>query len=394
MSRYRYHSVTRGAVRTLRNLEQPPTAGIPNFSGVATWVTQKGSEMSAVLAGLGACLPEKRVTNEELCRYLDTTSEWIESRTGILERRVVAGGLATGDLAVAAGRRALGSAGVEQVGAVVVATTSPDRLCPATAPEVAYRLGQGHVPAYDLASACSGFLYGLATAAGLIAAGVADSVLFVGAEAFTTLVNPADRGTAAIFGDGAGAIVLRRGEPDEPGAVGAFDLGSDGARADLLAIPAGGSRQRSRDGGLGHRGTAVSDWYLNMEGPALFVQAVNRMSGSARRALDLSGWTVEDLDWFVAHQANLRIVRAVAEELDIPQASCATNIRHAGNTLAASIPVLLTEAAANGGLHAGDRVLLSAFGAGLSWGSTVMTWPQISVDDVLSLPNTHHKEQP
>lgn len=339
--------------------------------------------MTAVLTGLGAWLPQQVVTNEELCLHLDTTTEWIESRTGIRERRVVSGGLATGDLAVNAGRHALSSAGLEEVGAVVVATTSPDRLCPAVAPEVAHRLGQPHLPAYDLTSACSGFVYGLATASGLIAAGVADTVLLIGAEAFTTLVNPADRSTAPIFGDGAGAVVLRRGMPEEPGALGGFDLGSDGSRADLLAIPAGGSRQRSTSGGLGQGSTPLADWYLRMEGPPLFVQAVSRMSASAHRALALAGWTVDDLDWFVAHQANLRIVRAVAEDLGIPPDCCATNIEHAGNTLAASIPVLLVEAAARGDLKAGDRVLLSAFGAGLSWGSTTMTWPQLSVDDVL-----------
>ncbi|MER8221531.1 beta-ketoacyl-ACP synthase III [Streptomyces sp. NPDC094143] len=338
--------------------------------------------MAAVLMGLGGYLPPKVVTNEDLSATLDTTDEWITTRTGIKRRHVVDGGLSTGDLAVEAGARALKSAGHTTVDAVVVATTSPDRLCPAVAPEVADRLGLGPVAAFDLTSACSGFVYGLATAAGLIASEAADTVLFIGAEAFTTLVNPADRTTAPIFGDGAGAVVLRRGEPGETGALGPFDLGSDGARADLLAIPAGGSRQRSADGGPAHDVVPEADWYLRMAGRPLYQQAVERMSRSARAALDKAGWTVADVDWFVGHQANVRIVRAVAEELSMPEERTAVNIDRVGNTLAASIPLLLNHLAADGALKPGARILLSAFGAGLSWGSTVLEWPDLSVESV------------
>ena len=357
--------------------------------------------MTATITGLGGWIPPNVVTNDDLCAVLDSTDEWIRTRTGIRERRMVSGGLSTRDLAVEAGRRALKSAG-ESAGesvadAVVVATTSPDRICPAVAPEVASLLGLREVPAFDLTSACSGFVYGLATAGGLIASGVADRVLFIGAEAFTTLVNPADRATAPIFGDGAGAVVLRRGAADEPGALGPFDLGSDGALADLLAIPGGGSRQRSasaalghdglgHDGlghdGLGHGAVPTADWYLRMEGRPLYTQAVERMSASARSVLDRVGWSVDDVDWFVGHQANVRIVRAVAEELGVPEERVPVNIDRVGNTLAASIPLLLNDTAQRGDLKPGDRVLLSAFGAGLSWGSTVLTWPDISVESV------------
>jgi 3-oxoacyl-[acyl-carrier-protein] synthase-3 len=335
----------------------------------------------AVLAGLGAWLPPAVVTNADLCSTLDTSCEWIESRTGILERRIVTDGLATGDLAVEAGAKALKSAGQSTVDAVVVATTSPDRICPAVAPEVAFRLGLGTVAAFDLTSACSGFLYGLATSAGLITSDVADRVLFIGAEAFTTFVNPLDRTTAPIFGDGAGAVVLRAGAPDEPGVVGPLDLGSDGARADLLTIPAGGSRQRSATG-LGHDTVPATDWYLRMEGRLLYQQAVERMTMSARAVLGRIGWSVAQVDWFVGHQANVRIVRAVAEQLEIPDDRVAVNIDRAGNTLSASIPILLNDAAHRGDLKPGDRVLMSAFGAGLSWGSTVLTWPDIPVAGV------------
>ncbi|MGW0608829.1 beta-ketoacyl-ACP synthase III [Streptomyces sp. NPDC002640] len=338
--------------------------------------------MTAVLMGIGGFLPPGTVTNDDLSRTLDTTDEWIRTRTGIRERRFVSEGLSTGSMAVTAGERALRSAGVTGVDAVVVATTSPERLCPAVAPEVASRLGLGPLAAFDLTSACSGFLYGLATASGLIAAGTADTVLFVGSEAFTTLVDPADRATAPIFGDGAGAVVLRRGEPDEPGALGPFDLGSDGTLADLLAIPAGGSRQRSADGGLGHGTVPTGDWYLRMEGRPLYTQAVERMTQSAQAALKRADWSAADVDWFVGHQANIRIVNAVAEELELPGERVAVNIDRVGNTLAASVPLLLNDYAARGDLRAGQRVLLSAFGAGLSWGSTTLVWPELRAEPV------------
>ncbi|MGW1544712.1 beta-ketoacyl-ACP synthase III [Streptomyces sp. NPDC002309] len=338
--------------------------------------------MAAVVTGLGGYLPPNVVSNEDLSATLDTSDEWITTRTGIKQRHRVTDGLSTRELAIEAGARALKSAGHPAVGAVVVATTSPDRICPAVAPEVADRLGLGTVAAFDLASACSGFVYGLATAAGLIAARAADTVLFIGAEAFTTLVNPADRATAPIFGDGAGAVILRQGDPAEPGALGPFDLGSDGARADLLAIPAGGSRQRSADGGPAPDTVDPRDWYLRMLGRPLYTQAVERMTGSAAAALGKAGWGVGDVDWFVGHQANVRILRAVAEELGLPEERMAVNIDRVGNTLAASIPLLLNDLASDGTLRPGARVLMSAFGAGLSWGSTVLEWPDLSVESL------------
>ncbi|MCX2731725.1 ketoacyl-ACP synthase III [Saccharopolyspora sp. NFXS83] len=331
---------------------------------------------SAVIAGLGAWLPPSVVTNGDLCSRLDTTEEWIESRTGIRERREVSGGAATVDLAVKAGERALKSAGLRSVDAVVIATTSPDRTCPAGAPEVASRLGVGAVAAFDLTSACSGFVYGLATCAGLIAADVAETVLFIGAEAFSTFVNPEDRATAPIFGDGAGAVVLRRGSPDEPGAIGPFDLGSDGENADLLAVAAGGSRQRASTR-LGNDDVPTEDWYLSMAGRAIFQHALARMTASANTVLDRAGWAVADVDRFVGHQANIRILTSVAQRLGIAQDRVPANIDRVGNTLAASIPLVLAESCANGDLRPGDRVLMTAFGAGLSWGSTVLVWPDV-----------------
>lgn len=335
-----------------------------------------------ILAGLGGWLPRRKVTNADISTGLDTTPEWIETRTGILERRFVSDGQASRDLAVSAGQRAIRSAGGAAVDAVVVATTSPDRPCPAIAPEVASGLGLGHVGAFDVNSACSGFLYGLASSAGLISAGIADSVLLVGTEAFTTLVNPNDRATRPIFGDGAGAVVLRRGDPDEPGALGPFDLGADGTNADLLMIPNGGSRQRSANGGLGHNSAADGDWYLRMDGRAVFTNAVLRISQSVHKVIGRTGWAVDEIDWLVGHQANSRILQTVAEELDLDAERVALNIYRTGNTLTASVPLLLCDLLASGRLLPGQKVVLTAFGAGLSWGSTVMTWPELSAEAV------------
>lgn len=329
---------------------------------------------TAVLAGLGGWLPPRVVDNAELTTRLDTTDEWIRSRTGIAERRVVDDGMSTVDMAVEAGARALRSAGTERVDAVVLATATPDQPCPASAPQVATRLGQGDVAAFDVGAVCSGFVYALGTAAGLIAGRIARDVLVVGSDAFTTLVDPDDRGTAAIFGDGAGAVVLRAGEQDEPGAVGAFDLHSDGTGADMLTVPAGGARQQIP--------RHPSEAYLRMEGPTVFRHATARMVESSRAVLDDVGWTVGDVDRFVGHQANIRILHAVAKQLGLPVDSLVVNIDRTGNTSAASIPLALVDGARDGSLRTGDRVLLAAFGAGLTWGATALRWPDLAVEEV------------
>lgn len=330
---------------------------------------------AAVLCGIGAWLPPDVVTNDDLAARLDTSDEWIRSRTGIRRRHVVAPGTATSDLAVEAAARALRSAGLTGVDALVLATTTPDRPCPATAPVVAARLGLAGVPAFDVAAVCSGFLYAAATAAGLISTGVAGTVLVVGAEAFSTILDPADRSTAVIFGDGAGAVVLRAGTAGEPGAFGAFDLGADGALADVITVRAGGSRQRSTGPEF-----PAADAYFSMRGRDVFGPAVHRMAGSARAVLAAAGWRVEDLDWLVGHQANLRILHATAEQLDLPAERVAVHLDVAGNTAAASIPLALHHAAGTGRLTAGHKVALTAFGGGATWGATTLVWPDIHTD--------------
>lgn len=326
----------------------------------------------AVLAGLGSWLPPRVVRNAELAQRLRTSDEWIRTRTGIAQRHVIEPGMSTVGLAAEAGMRALKSAGRTEAGAVVLATTTPDRPCPASAPEVASRLGLRGVPAVDVGAVCAGFVYALALGAGLISTGTVEDVLVIGADAFSTIVDPNDRGTAVIFGDGAGAVLLRAGEPGELGELGRFDLGSDGEHADLIMIPAGGSRQRA----LGP--APPRDHYFVMAGKAAFRHAVERMSGSALAVLASAGWTVDDVDRLVGHQANARILTALGEALGVPQSRLVCNIDRVGNTAAASIPLALADAAAAGEIRAGDRVLLTSFGGGLAWGSTVLRWPDIT----------------
>ncbi|MFF3868145.1 beta-ketoacyl-ACP synthase III [Micromonospora sp. NPDC001898] len=327
---------------------------------------------SAVLAGVGGWVPPRVVTNADLSAGLDTSDEWIRSRTGIAQRHFVDPGMSTSDLAVEAGRRAQVSAGTPGVDAVVVATMTPDRSCPAIAPEVASRLGLTGVAAYDLGAVCTGFVYSLATAAGLIATELADRVLVIGADALSSVTDPGDRTTAVVLADGAGAVVLRAGRRDEPGALGSFDLGSDGGGSDLIQVAAGGARQR-----LSGRTPDPADFYFTMDGREVFRNAVVRMAASSRTVVRRVGWQLADVDRVVSHQANIRILNALADELDLTRDRVVANIDRVGNTGAASIPLALADAGATGGVAAGDRVLITAFGGGLTWGSTVLVWPRL-----------------
>jgi 3-oxoacyl-[acyl-carrier-protein] synthase-3 len=323
--------------------------------------------MTAVLDGIGVAVPDHVVTNDDFAERLDTSDQWIRTRTGIAERRFADPDVATSDLAYAAAQAAMKTSDVDKVGAVVGATTTPDHPMPGVAPIVAARLGWDAVPAFDVQAACSGFIYGLASAAGLIATGVADRVLVIGADLMARITNQDDRATAVLFGDGAGAVTLRRGEPDELGAIGPFDLGSDGTQVDSLVVGAGGTRAP---------GPAPDDpaRYLSMDGRDVYRHAVRRMTDSSQRLLAAAGLTTDDVDRFVAHQANLRILMAVADRLGIPEERRVSNVDRYGNTSAASIPLALADAA----LRPGERVLLTAFGSGFTWGSTLLTWPDLS----------------
>lgn len=331
--------------------------------------------MNAIIEGLGGWLPPRVVSNDELSHRLDTSDAWIESRTGIRQRHV-AEGVSTGDMAVRAASRALASAGVTSVDLVVLATTTPDRPCPATAPEVASALGLAGIPAFDISAVCSGFLYALATAAGFLSAPGVDRVLVIAAEAFTTILDPADRGTAPIFGDGAGAVVLRSGEPEELGALGEFVLGSDGKLADLITVRGGGAAERT-----GALTATPADRFFQMRGREVFADAVMRMTGAAADAMKLAGWDRTEVDWFVGHQANLRILHAVAEQLDLPLERLIVHLDQVGNTAAASIPLALVQGQLTGRLRPGQRIVLAAFGGGATWGATTLRWPRLAQID-------------
>lgn len=328
---------------------------------------------SAVLCGLGIFLPSKVVTNEDLSRFMETTDEWISTRTGIRERRIVERGTSTGDLAVEAGARALESAGGEPADLVILATTTPDHPCPATAPAVAHRLGLPDVPAWDLSAVCSGFLYGLSSAAAFIAAGTARRVLLIGADTFSTIMAPADRATRPIFGDGAGAVVLRAGTADELGSLGPSLLGSDGSLRELITVQAGGSRDP-----LDPREPDQPGRYFTMQGKSVFRRAVARMAEAATEVREQAGWAPGDVDCLIAHQANRRILEAVAKRLALPLDRCALNLDRVGNTAAASVPLAMADAAAGGQLKPGHRVLTTAYGGGATWGAAALTWPDIT----------------
>ncbi|MFI0859415.1 beta-ketoacyl-ACP synthase 3 [Streptomyces smyrnaeus] len=326
---------------------------------------------ATVVCGIGASLPPQVRSNEDVAHDggLATTDAWVRSRTGIARRRRAAAGVATGDLAAAAGRAALESAAARP-DMLLLATTTPDRRCPATAPEVAHRLGLGEIPAFDLAAVCSGFVYAVTVATGLVRSGVCGRPLVVGAETYSTIVDPHDRDTAVVFGDGAGAVLLRTGEHGEPGEVIASDLGADGSGSDLISIASGGSSAPAtgtrppRD----HR-------YLRMRGREVYAHAVRRMTQSSRAALERAGWEPSELGAFIGHQANQRILDTVGDRLGVAPRHRFGNIRDVGNTAAASVPLALADTAARDLVRPGAPTLLTAFGGGLTWGSIALTWP-------------------
>lgn len=322
--------------------------------------------LPVAIAGLGAYLPSARVTNDDLARVLDTSDEWIRSRTGIVVRHRAAPEEATSDLAVAATRAALDDAGVvaSDLVALIVATTTPDHPIPATAPLVAAALGIG-VPAFDVNAACSGFVFGLHVAA-TTALALDGPVALVGAETLSRAVDPEDRSVAVLFGDGAGAVVLR---PDPAAKLGPFALGVDGTDPSMLWTRAGGSRLPVDEDVL-----ASGADHLTMRGGDVYRHAVARMSEASSQVLERSGLAVGDVDLLVAHQANRRILDAVAQRLGVAPERCHVTVEDHGNTSAASIPLALVDARDRGRLLGGERVLLTAFGAGLTWGACLVRW--------------------
>jgi 3-oxoacyl-[acyl-carrier-protein] synthase III len=323
------------------------------------------SRPAAVISGLGTCLPKTEIGNSSLPDDLQTSDEWIRTRTGIESRRRVTPDISVIDLACEAAGNALRSAGTDSVDSLVFATTTPERPCPAAAPEIAHRVGQGGIPAFDVSAVCSGFLYALASAGALVTAGIVNSALVVAAETYSRIVDPTDRSTAVLFGDGAGAVVLRAGSSDEPGALLAYDLGSDGAGAELIRVP-------------GIREQPTGDRWFAMAGRTVYLQAIEQMANSTRRVLKDCGWSPRTLDLLVPHQANARIVEALARRLELPPEQVVCGLSRIGNTAAASIPLALAGALSRNELRPGARTALTAFGGGLSWASTALVWPQLT----------------
>ena len=325
--------------------------------------------MRACIAGWGSAAPEGRLSNADLAARVETSDDWIVERTGIRERRIATEGETTASLAVAAGAAAIKSAGITpgEVDLLVVATATPEQPIPHTGAFVGDGLGL-HCGSFDMNVGCAGFIYAMVTGAALLQAGDLRHVLVIGAETLSRIVDPRDRGTCILFGDGAAAVVLAPTSDDGPGILG-WDTGCDGSATNLLGIPAGGSRMPATpdtiDEGL---------QFIKMQGQEVFRRAVRAVVESANLALERAGVTAADIDWFIPHQANLRIIEAAAGRLGIDREHTIVNIDRYGNTSAASIPLAMAEAADAGRLHDGDLLLMSGFGAGMSWGSAVLRW--------------------
>jgi 3-oxoacyl-[acyl-carrier-protein] synthase-3 len=322
----------------------------------------------AAIAGTGSALPDRVVPNSFFESIVDTTDEWIRQRTGIGERRFAADGQATSDLATEAVRRALEAAKIEpgQIDLLICATLTPDTPIPAAAVWTQRKLGVS-CPAFDLNAACAGFSFGLSTGAAFIESGTAEVVVVVGAEILSRVLDLTDRGTCVLFGDGAGAVVLRLSE--QPGIV-ASVLGTDGSAAELLIIPAGGSARPASRETIDRR-----DHSIRMpSGRDVFKRAVIEMTNACRGLLEKSGYTPDDVDLLIPHQANARIMLAVAERLGIDADRAVVDVEEVGNTSAASIPIALDRAWRAGRMKPDSLVLLTSFGAGLAWGANLIRW--------------------
>jgi len=325
--------------------------------------------MRASIAGWGFAVPDQRLTNADLERRVDTTDAWIVERTGIRERRIAAPTETTASLAIEAGTGAIKQAGItpEDVDLLIVATATPEQPIPHTGAFVGEGLGL-RCGSFDLGAGCAGFVYELVAGAALLTAGHMDNVLVIGAETLSRIVDPTDRGTCILFGDGAAAMLLEKSPDDAPGVL-AWDLGCDGSASGLLSVPAGGSR-------LPTTPETISEGlqFIKMQGQEVFRRAVRAVVDSARLTLERANLTADDVDWFVPHQANLRIIEAAASRLEIPMERTIVNIERYGNTSAASIPLAMSEAVDDGRIGDGDVLLLSGFGAGMTWGSAALRW--------------------
>ncbi len=318
----------------------------------------------AAIRGVGHYLPDRVFENSEFAATLETSDDWIRSRSGIERRHFAAEGETTSGMAADAARAALADAGldVDDIDAVIVATSTADLTFPSAATMVQAALGMTRGFAYDVQAVCAGFVFALANANGMILSGQADRVLVIGAETFSRIMDWTDRSTCVLFGDGAGAVVLERREGDGPAPRGilASDLNSDGRFRDILYV----------DGGVSTRQTG----HLRMQGREVFRHAVDKLAATAHTALHRAGLTPDEVDWLVPHQANLRIIKATASRMDLPMERVVVTVADHGNTSAASIPLALSVGKARGQIKTGDVVVMEAIGGGLAWGSVVVRW--------------------
>jgi len=324
---------------------------------------------NAGITGVGSYLPERVLTNSDLEEMVDTTEDWIVTRTGIKERRIALPEQATSDLALIAGERALADAGVspEELDLVIVATATPDTIFPSTACLVQDKLGATKAAAFDLSAGCTGFVYALVTGSQFIISGMYRNVLVIGAECLSRIVNWQDRKTCVLFGDGAGAVVLSP-VPQGSGLL-SFLLRSDGSKGPTLVLPAGGSRLPAA------KETVEQKLHtIHMDGPEVFKFAVRVMSQASLEVLKDAGLHSSDIDFFIPHQANIRIIESAARRLGLPMEKVLINLDRYGNTSAASIPIAMAEAVHSGRLKKGDHIVMMGFGAGLTWGAAVVRW--------------------
>jgi 3-oxoacyl-[acyl-carrier-protein] synthase-3 len=332
-------------------------------------MSKREGKLSTCISGTGSAVPEGVLTNAELERMVDTSDEWITERTGIKTRHIGSAGLATSDLCVQAAERAMEDAGVtaEEIEMLIVATVTPDQILPSTACLVQHKMGLKNALAFDVVAACTGFLYGLSVADHYIRAETHRKILVVGAEMLSTIIDWEDRATCVLFGDGAGAAVF---EPCQPprGVLSTF-LRSDGNLWDFLYVPGGGSRYPASERTVNER-----MHYVKMSGNNVFKHAVRAMEEAAQRALDAAGLTSKDLDFFIPHQANLRIIKATAERIKVPMEKVYVNVDRLGNTSAASVPIALDEINRSGQLKDGRVVEMVAFGGGFTWGAALLRW--------------------
>jgi 3-oxoacyl-[acyl-carrier-protein] synthase-3 len=325
--------------------------------------------LNAVISGWGMYAPQRVLTNEDLSRMVETNDEWIVSRTGIRERRIAADDETATTLALRASRDALAVAGVDasDLDLVIVATCTPDFPMPSTGVLLAHQLGASHAAGFDVEAACSGFLFALASGSSFISSGMYRQVLVVGVEVLSRFIDWTDRSTCVLFGDGAGAVLLSASE--ESGGVLGMDMFSDGAGAEGIIMPAGGSAQPPSAASVAGRGH-----FIKMAGSDVYRYATRQMAESTLAVLRRTGLGVDDVDQFIYHQANLRIINSVGKQLGIAPEKVFVNIEKYGNTSAASVPMALVEAVAAGRVKVGDRILMAAFGAGYTAGAAVVEW--------------------